>query len=105
MSSGEKVPPVDMTIRRCPVFEPVMVLGEGKSDLGVFVARNPDHWAKVAAAHGLDADSKQVLRTDQVEEIVLERVSAQIHAFYGHTQVRACSRKRGTSKVACSRRP
>ena len=91
MSNGEKVPPLDMetAIQRDPLFEQVMLLGEGKPYLAVFVVLNPDHWAnKVAAAHGLDAESNQVLRSDQVEEIVLERVSAQIHAFPGYAQVR-----------------
>ena len=90
MSNGEKVPPVDMeaAIQRDPLFEQVMVLGEGEPYLAVFVVLNPDQWSKVAAEHGLDASSPAVLRSDQVEEIVLERVSVQIHAFPGYAQVR-----------------
>ena len=90
MSNGEKVPPVDMeaAIQRDPLFEQVMLLGEGRPYLAVFVVLNPDQWSKVAAEHGLDASSPAVLRSDQVEEIVLERVSVQIHAFPGYAQVR-----------------
>ncbi|HUU71365.1 MAG TPA: long-chain fatty acid--CoA ligase [Burkholderiales bacterium] len=93
MSNGEKVPPVDMesAIQRDPLFEQVMVLGEGEPYLAVFVVLNSDLWSEVAAAHGLDASSPAVLRSDQVEEIVLERVSTQIHAFPGYAQVRRAS--------------
>jgi long-chain acyl-CoA synthetase len=90
MSNGEKVPPVDMeaAIQRDPLFEQVMMLGEGKPYLAVFVVLNPDQWGRVAEEHGLDGRSQTVLQSDQVEEIVLERVSAQIHAFPGYAHVR-----------------
>ncbi|UCH48536.1 MAG: long-chain fatty acid--CoA ligase [Betaproteobacteria bacterium] len=90
LSNGEKVPPVDMetAIQRDPLFEQVMVMGEHKPYLAVFVVLNPEQWAKVAAEHGLDAKSASALHSDQVEEIVLERVSAQIHEFPGYAQVR-----------------
>lgn len=79
---------MESAIQGDPLFEQVMVLGEGKPYLAVFVVLNPDEWSKVAAAYGLDAASKRVLQGDQVEEIVLERVSARIHAFPGYAQVR-----------------
>ncbi len=90
MSNGEKVPPVDMetAIQRDPLLEQVMVMGEGKPYLAVFVVLNPEQWARVAAEHGLDADSPATLQSDQAEEIVLERVTAQIHEFPGYAQVR-----------------
>lgn len=90
LSNGEKMPPGDMeaAIQRDHLFEQVMVLGEGKSYLAVFVVLNPERWATLAAAHGLDAGSDSVKRSEQVEEIVLERVSAQIHAFPGYAQIR-----------------
>jgi long-chain acyl-CoA synthetase len=90
LSNGEKVPPVDMetAIQRDPLFEQVMVMGEHKPYLAVFVVLNKEQWAKVAAEHGVDAKSTSVLQSDQVEEIVLERVSAQIHEFPGYAQVR-----------------
>ena len=90
MSNGEKVPPVDMeaAIQRDPLFEQVMMLGEGKPYLAVFVVLNPDQWGRVAEEHGLDASLQTILQSDQVEEIVLERVSAQIHAFPGYAHVR-----------------
>ncbi len=90
LSNGEKMPPVDMeaAIQRDHLFEQVMVIGEGKPYLAVFVVLDAQQWAKLAAAHGIAADSQSVLRSDEVEEIILERVSAQIHAFPGYAQIR-----------------
>jgi long-chain acyl-CoA synthetase len=90
MSNGEKVPPADMetAIQRDPLFEQVMLLGEGKPYLAVFVVLNPEQWEKVAAEHGLDPNAPQAMKGDQVEEIVLERVSARIHEFPGYAQIR-----------------
>ena len=90
LSTGEKMPPVDMeaAIQRDHLFEQVMVIGEGKPYLAAFVVLNPEQWAKLASAHSLDAESQSVLRSDQVEEIVLERIGAQIHEFPGYAQIR-----------------
>ena len=90
LSNGEKVPPVDMeaAIARDPFFEQVMVIGEGRPYLSVFVVPNTQLWVKAAAEHGLDPASAQSLQTPQAEQLVLERINAQIKAFPGYAQVR-----------------
>jgi len=90
LSNGEKMPPVDMetAIQRDHLIEQVLVIGEGKPYLSAFVVLNPEQWTKLASDHGLDAASQSVLHSEQVEEIILERISAQIHAFPGYAQVR-----------------
>jgi long-chain acyl-CoA synthetase len=90
LSNGEKVPPVDMeaAILRDPFFEQVMVLGEGKPYLSVLVVLNKDIWAKLAAEHGLDAASALSTRLPQAEQLVLERINAQIKQFPGYAQIR-----------------
>jgi long-chain acyl-CoA synthetase len=90
LSNGEKVPPVDMeaAIARDPFFEQVMVIGEGKPYLSVFVVPNKELWFKAAAEHGLDPASPLSTRTQQAEQLVLERINAQIKAFPGYAQVR-----------------
>ncbi|MEX0959010.1 MAG: long-chain fatty acid--CoA ligase [Burkholderiales bacterium] len=89
MSNGEKVPPVDMeaAIMRDTLFEQVMILGEGKPFLTVFVVLNREQWQKVAAEHKLDPESDSVMRGPQAEKIVLERITAQIKEFPGYAQV------------------
>jgi long-chain acyl-CoA synthetase len=90
LSNGEKVSPVDMeaAIARDPFFEQVMVIGEGKPYLSVFVVPNKELWVKAAAEHGLDPVSPLSARTRQAEQLVLERINAQIKAFPGYAQVR-----------------
>ena len=87
LSNGEKVPPGDMeaAIARDPLFEQVMLLGEGKPFLTVMAVLNADHWQKLAAASGLDAGAP---RSPQAEKTILERIAAQITEFPGYAQVR-----------------
>jgi len=89
MSNGEKVPPVDMeaAIMRDPLFEQVMVLGEGKPYLSVFAVLNKEQWAKVAAEKGIDPASEAAMRGSKAEKIALERIQAQIKQFPGYAQV------------------
>ena len=90
LSNGEKVPPVDMeaAIARDPFFEQVMVIGEGKPYLSVFVVPNKELWARVAAEHGLDPALPRSGRGPQAEQLVLERINAQIKQFPGYAQIR-----------------
>lgn len=89
MSTGEKVPPVDMevAIMRDPLFEHVMLLGEGRAYLSVLAVLNADHWKKLAAGLGLDADAPASLKSKPAEEAVLGRIAAQIKTFPGYAEV------------------
>jgi long-chain acyl-CoA synthetase len=89
MSNGEKIPPVDMeaAILQDTLFEQVMVLGEGRPYLSVFVVLNREQWSKVAAAHGMDPDCEKAMVGTDAEKIVLERVQRQIKAFPGYAQI------------------
>lgn len=93
LSNGEKVPPVDMevAILRDPLFEQVLLVGEGKPYLSVMAVVNTDHWSKLCAEMGLDAGSPATLRSKQTEEIVLKRIAAQLKEFPGYAQVRRVS--------------
>ncbi|HSD59329.1 MAG TPA: long-chain fatty acid--CoA ligase [Burkholderiales bacterium] len=87
LSNGEKVSPVDMeaAIARDALFEQVLVLGEGKPYLSVLAVLNGERWAGVAKDHGLDA---RELAGARAEQLVLERIGAQIRDFPGYAQVR-----------------
>ena len=87
LSNGEKVPPVDIeaAIMRDPLFEQVMLVGEGKPYLSVMTVLSTDHWKKLAAERGLDAGN---LRSKEVDELLLSRLSAQMKEFPGYAQVR-----------------
>jgi long-chain acyl-CoA synthetase len=87
LSNGEKVPPVDIeaAIARDPLFEQVMLLGEGKPYLTVMTVLSTDHWKKLAAEKSLrDGD----VGSQAVEELLRARIAAQMKEFPGYAQVR-----------------
>jgi long-chain acyl-CoA synthetase len=89
MSNGEKVAPVDIesAILSDPLFEQVMLLGEAKPYLTLLAVLNADLWARIAAEAGLPAES-HALGSPEVQQFVLQRISAQLKSFPGHAQVR-----------------
>ncbi len=91
LSNGEKVPPNDMemVIAHDPLFEQVMVLGEGRPFLAVIAVLNADQWKKLMASSGEGA-LDELLREPRVEELVLQRIAAQISEFPGYAQIRRC---------------
>lgn len=90
MGNGEKVPPVDMelAIQLDPVFEQVLVFGEGKPYLSAVAVLNDDEWARAAA------DAKLDLTTDgnaKAEKLLVQRIAKRIKDFPGYAQVRKVS--------------
>jgi long-chain acyl-CoA synthetase len=75
LGNGEKVPPVDMEIaaQLDPLFEQVMIVGEGKPFLAAMVVLNPAQSAKAGA---LD------------DRALAARLGAQLKEFPGYAQVR-----------------
>ncbi len=90
MSNGEKVPPADMetAILRDPLFEQLMVHGEGHPYLVVLAVVNPEQWKAFAQQVGVRPDMQESLRDTRVEQQALQRVSAQIGEFPGYAKVR-----------------
>jgi len=89
MSNGEKIPPVDMetAIMRDPLFEQVMLVGEGRSFLSVLIVFNSNIWASVSAQHNLDPKLHHLIQDDKAEKIVLDRVAHQIREFPGYAKI------------------
>ena len=90
LSNGEKVPPNDMenAIARDPLFDQVILLGEGKPYLTVMTVLNAERWRKLAAESGIDPLNENLLRSEHAEQLILQRVAAQITEFPGYAQVR-----------------
>jgi long-chain acyl-CoA synthetase len=89
LSTGEKVPPGDMetAILRDPLFEQVMVIGEGRPFLGALAVLNADEWQRLAAAHGIDAPGPDLCASQPAEKLIVERIARQITEFPGYAQV------------------
>ncbi len=90
LGNGEKVPPADMemAIAMDPLFDQVMVIGEGRSFLAALLVLNPEEWRSLAELLGVDPDDPLSRREKFVEKAVLKRVGKQLAGFPGYAQVR-----------------
>lgn len=90
LSNAEKVPPVDVenAILRDPLFEQVMLIGEGRPFLSVITVLARDQWEKMASALDVDPQAEASLRDEKVLHAVLERIAEQMREFPGYAQVR-----------------
>ncbi len=87
LGNGEKIPPGDMemAIQLDPLFEQVLIFGEGKPYLSAIVVLNDDEWVSVAEA---TAVNPQFGSDCKAEKILLQRISKHIKHFPGYAQVR-----------------
>ncbi|MGH8603977.1 MAG: AMP-dependent synthetase/ligase, partial [Gammaproteobacteria bacterium] len=91
MANGEKVAPerMELAITLDPLFEQVMVTGEGLAYLNANVVLNRQHWSKYARELGLDPDDRATLDQAPVHSAILDRIATQLHAFPGYAKVRS----------------
>jgi long-chain acyl-CoA synthetase len=90
LGNGEKVPPADMemAITLDPLFDQVIVFGEGRPHLAAVVVLNPDEWNALARELDVDPDSEEDLNSRFVEKTLRSRISRQLREFTGFAQVR-----------------
>ena len=90
LNNGEKVPPGDMesAIVLDPLFEQVMVIGEGKPCLAVLVALNAENWPAWCESQRLDANRADILNDSHVHRLLLTRLAGRLRDFPGYAQVR-----------------
>ena len=91
MSTGEKVPAVDLetAIIEDPLFEQALVVGEGKPFLGALLVLQPEAWKRFARDLGLDPGNPAVLSSPLALEGALGRVAKALHAFPVYARVHA----------------
>lgn len=90
LSNGEKVPPADMelAIAMDPLFEQVVVLGEGHSYLTALLVLNADLWPGLAREQGLDPERPESLDDPQLNKLVVKRLRSALHGFPGYAKIR-----------------
>jgi long-chain acyl-CoA synthetase len=97
LSNGEKVPPADMemAIALDPLFEQVMVLGDSRPYLCAIIVLNPEQWEMLANTLSLDHAEAAALKSEALEQVVLEKLAARLGEFPGYAQVRhaACTQE------------
>jgi long-chain acyl-CoA synthetase len=90
LSNGEKIPPADMesAIALDPLFEQVMVVGEGRPYLTALLVLDGDRWAGFAQDQGLDPLDPASLGNTKVINAVGRQVKAALKDFPGYAKIR-----------------
>jgi len=93
LANGEKVPPADMemAITQDPLFEQVMVLGEGKPYLSALVVLEPEHWERLGIEQGAVGQPQELLNNPALKELVKDRICRQLKDFPGYAQIHGVS--------------
>jgi long-chain acyl-CoA synthetase len=90
LNNGEKVPPTDMesAILLDPLFEQVMIVGEGKPYLAALTVLNEEHWLAFAASLDVDPGHPAALHDPKVVKALTRRVADHLRHFPGYAQIR-----------------
>jgi long-chain acyl-CoA synthetase len=90
LSNGEKVPPTDMeaAILTDPLFEQVMIVGEGKAYLSLLAVVNQERWEQAAKERDLPGNWPGSLQLPQARAFALARVAQNMKAFPGYAKIR-----------------
>ncbi len=90
LSNGEKVPPTDMeaAILTDPLFEQVMIVGEGKAYLSLLAVVNHERWEQAARERDLPGSWPTSLQLPQARAFALTRVAHKMKAFPGYAKIR-----------------
>lgn len=90
LSNGEKVPPADMemAISLDPLFDQVMVVGEGRSYLSALVVLNSELWPGLAREYGLEPEQAESLMNHRLTSAMLSRVRVALRDFPGYAKIR-----------------
>lgn len=81
LSNGEKIPPADieLAIATDPLFEQVLVVGEGRPYLAALVVLNDGAWEELGGS---------ALDTAAAEKLLLDRIAARMASFPGYARIR-----------------
>ena len=90
LNNGEKVPPTDMesAILLDPLFEQVMIVGEGRPYLAALTVLNEAHWEAFAASLHVDPRQPAALRDPKVTKALSHRIAHHLRHFPGYAQIR-----------------
>jgi long-chain acyl-CoA synthetase len=91
LANGEKVSPTDLelAIATDPLFEQVMVVGEGRPYLAALVVLNQTEWDKLTRGLGLDPQAGDMLSAGGVaEQAILQRIALRMARYPGYAKIR-----------------
>ena len=89
LANGEKLPPVDleMAITEDPLFEQVLVIGDGRPFLSAIAVLDRAQWQTLARGLGLDPEDPASLEAEAVHQVLLERIAPRLEAFPGYANI------------------
>jgi long-chain acyl-CoA synthetase len=79
---------LELAVSVNPLFEQVMVVGEGRPYLAALVVLNRLRWQKFAALHGITANVLDLSAGGQVEKILISEIAKRITRFPEYAQIR-----------------
>ena len=90
LANGEKVPPADMesAIMSDPLFDQVMLVGEGRPYLTAIVVVNPVLWENLRSGQEMAENSSDHNFTEDDRSTILERIRLKLAEFPGYAFVR-----------------
>ncbi|MCW8958807.1 MAG: AMP-dependent synthetase/ligase, partial [Gammaproteobacteria bacterium] len=90
LSNGEKIPPaeMEMAIALDPLFEQVMVIGEGCPYLAALIVLDAEQWPEFAAECGVEPVDAASLQDKQVIATVINRINGLLHNFPRYARIR-----------------
>ncbi|MGB5831941.1 MAG: AMP-dependent synthetase/ligase, partial [Thiohalocapsa sp.] len=90
LSNGEKVPPADMemAIGFDPLFDQVLVIGEGHAYLTALLVLNADLWTGLAREYGLAPDKRESLHDPRLVKDMQIRIRDVLVDFPGYAKIR-----------------
>ena len=89
LANGEKVAPADLelAINADPLFEQIMLIGEGKPFLSALVVLNHHNWELLANSLGVPADKESSLHHPTVQHELLQRIKDKLAPFPGYAKI------------------
>ncbi|MEN8264324.1 MAG: long-chain fatty acid--CoA ligase [Nitrospirota bacterium] len=90
MANGEKVPPanIESSIEMDPLIDQAIVIGEGKPYLAALVVINKEVEELLAKKLNLDPDNPAFLKSRNLLNYILQRISSRMSAFPGYAIIR-----------------
>jgi len=71
-----------------PLFEQVMLHGEGQAFLCLLATLNPAVWKEVASHHDMPSELDEAIDNDKFEKLILNRIADKITDFPAFAKVR-----------------
>jgi long-chain acyl-CoA synthetase len=79
---------MEMAIALDPLFDQVMVVGEGRAFLGALIVVSAELWPDFARERGLDPDAPESLASGELVADALRRVRSALAGFPGYAKIR-----------------